>query len=1185
MRVWVETAVLGALWWIPTAVQSQDIVISEMLAASSSAVAASIRDSDGELSDWVELYHGGEALVNLAGWALTDEVEEPQKWVFPNVEMRPGEFLLVFASGKDRRLPPELHTNFKLARSGEFLALIRPDLSVASAFTPEFPEQQLGSSFGRGMEHSVLDVVPTAGTGRYFAAPLEFIPQDWTGPDFDDSRWSETRTPLGYDGKDPATFASLIETDLETEIRTRTPTIAVRMPFQLESSAAIQALRLTMRYEAGFVAYINGTEVARRNVSSGLAVLGPRRTDSVLVPEVFSLPISAELLRNGGNVLGILGFNDTVESLDFLLAPLLEASTNVVLDSAAPRFFADATPRWPNAGQSGSSFAEATVFSSPGTAFTGSFLLEITSPSPGAEIRYTLDGTEPRAQSPLYAAPLELTRVTRVRARGFEPGRLPGPITEETFVAFEPDVFTHDSDLPLVIVTSFGGSVGGAWTSMQIQMIDRQADGRTLLDAPRHHSGLGAIKTRGSSTGGREKASYSVELQDESGADRKAEILGMAEASDWILYGAFNFDRALLRNPFVYELSRRVGRWATDSRFCEVFLYTAGETIGVLDYRGVYSFMEKINRDKDRVDVEKLGLTDNAEPEVTGGYIFKVDRLDPGDEGFAGGGQRFAHVYPKEEDITPAQLDWLSGYMDTVGDLLPTVDTPAGNYEDFIDVVDFIDHHILNELTKNPDGFRLSAYYHKPREEKLRAGPVWDFDRTIGPSDDGRAGDPVGWSGAVDAGWWGRLRLDEAFMDRYRERWKELRARLIEVDHMNSIIDDLAGEVREAQARNFDRWRLPLGDDGWEGQVDHMKNWLRDRVSWMDSSLLTKPPSFSHPGGQVEKGLLVEISADEGEIFYTDDRSDPRTLDGEVGATAIAYSGPILIDRNVQLRTRARVEGELWSEFVTVTFVTDRIPIAVTEVMYNPVPPEDAPLRSVQFEWFELQNVGDAPVDISFLRFERGLTFDFTGAMDPILNPGAVTVLVQNLEAFEFQYDTSNIRVAGEFDGLLGNGAQLIRTIGPFGEEATNVTYRGDWYPEARNDGHSIELLSDPRPARELWSEPSSWRPSAAPGGTPGRVEGAADPGGGRQRPADLNQDAAVNLVDGIALLGFLVGTQTPPCATDAANAIVTDINGDGRSDLSDAAQLLNFLFLRGTPPALGTACVVIQGCPEACGG
>lgn len=100
-----------------------------------------IQDEDGENSDWIELYNAGEELVNLENWSLTDDSTNLQKWLFPSVNLEAGAYLLVFASDKDRRTEnEELHTNFKLASSGEFLALVEPGALVpAFAYSPAYP--------------------------------------------------------------------------------------------------------------------------------------------------------------------------------------------------------------------------------------------------------------------------------------------------------------------------------------------------------------------------------------------------------------------------------------------------------------------------------------------------------------------------------------------------------------------------------------------------------------------------------------------------------------------------------------------------------------------------------------------------------------------------------------------------------------------------------------------------------------------------------------------------------------------------------------------------------------------------------------------------------------------------------------------------------------------------------------
>ena len=85
-------------------------------------------DIDGDHSDWIELYNAGDAALDLGGWHLTDAADAPTKWVFPSVTLGLGEYLVVFASGKDRNeTGSELHTNFQLDKAGEYLALVGPD--------------------------------------------------------------------------------------------------------------------------------------------------------------------------------------------------------------------------------------------------------------------------------------------------------------------------------------------------------------------------------------------------------------------------------------------------------------------------------------------------------------------------------------------------------------------------------------------------------------------------------------------------------------------------------------------------------------------------------------------------------------------------------------------------------------------------------------------------------------------------------------------------------------------------------------------------------------------------------------------------------------------------------------------------------------------------------------------------
>ncbi len=130
-------------------VSSGDVIVNEFLAANLTG----LNDEDGEAQDWIELYNRGTDTVNLLGWSLTDNNDTPGKWTFPSTVLNPGQFLVIFASGKDRRAPIGtnlFHTNFKLNAFGNSLALFNAESprAVAGEFAPTYPEQRTDYSYG-----------------------------------------------------------------------------------------------------------------------------------------------------------------------------------------------------------------------------------------------------------------------------------------------------------------------------------------------------------------------------------------------------------------------------------------------------------------------------------------------------------------------------------------------------------------------------------------------------------------------------------------------------------------------------------------------------------------------------------------------------------------------------------------------------------------------------------------------------------------------------------------------------------------------------------------------------------------------------------------------------------------------------------------------------------------------------
>jgi hypothetical protein len=139
-------------------------IISEFMAANTSRAPLSqgeLLDKDGESSDWIEIWNPSPASVSLEGWFLTDNLANPTKWRFPAVELAPGGFLIVFASGKNERDPAEeLHTNFALAAGGESVALVGPDETIVHAYA-DYPPQFADISYGMSSPEANLQTQTT----------------------------------------------------------------------------------------------------------------------------------------------------------------------------------------------------------------------------------------------------------------------------------------------------------------------------------------------------------------------------------------------------------------------------------------------------------------------------------------------------------------------------------------------------------------------------------------------------------------------------------------------------------------------------------------------------------------------------------------------------------------------------------------------------------------------------------------------------------------------------------------------------------------------------------------------------------------------------------------------------------------------------------------------------------------
>ncbi len=911
---------LCALALAPLCSLSATPLISEFMADNKSA----LYDEDGDSSDWIELFNPGPNTQDLGGYFLTNDPAEQTRWEIPSPTVLPvGGTVLIFASGKDRRVG-ELHTNFRLGRSaGGYLALVNPNGQVATQEYADYPEQFENFSYGLAQTGtSSTEILVPENSACRILVPTGNIGNSWRNSSFEDSAWTNATTGIGYErsGGYENLFGS--QGDVEDLTYDTNASVYIRIPFSLATPEGLSALTLRMKYDDGFIAYLNGTEVASSNRPAGAptwnSTAGDDHSDSEAVTfEDTDITQYADLLE-ANNVLAVHLLNISTTSSDLLCLPRLDAEVVSDPDLGEAGYFQQASPGQNNGTDQGLP-AGPVEFSLAGRGFTGSLSVALSTSSPAAQIRYTTNGNIPTTSSSLYTSPISISSSTLLRARSFEASKAPGQVAENGYIELSSDARSFSSNIPVVVMERFSGGTsaanGKAFTFFAFFEPDPR-NGRTTLNSPYSLGTRGGWKIRGSSSTGFPKKAYSIEAWNEANRNKDISPLGFPEESDWILNARSTFDRSLMRNGLPYELSNQLGRYAVRTRYVELFKNDNGGNLSFSnDYDGIYTFMEKISRDPERVAVERLPASVNSEPGIAGGYMLKIDRLDPGDSGLSAGGRTLGWVYPKEDEVTSSQASWIRDYINAMNAALEAPDyaDPVTGYARYIDVDSWIDHHLLNVLTLNADALRLSTYFHKKRGGKIEYGPIWDFDRSM-DSTDSRDDNPSSWSGGTNYftfPWWNRLFTDENFWQKYIDRYFELRTGPFATANVHAIIDQMAATLNEAQSRNFQRWSDQPRFGGYNGEVNHLKNWLATRLSWMDGQFAPRPSS-SRASGTYPAGTTISLAASlrgGQKIYYTLDGRDPRP-----STTGEALEGTTILDESqaVQVLAPASNIGTAW---------------------------------------------------------------------------------------------------------------------------------------------------------------------------------------------------------------------------------------------------------------------------------
>jgi hypothetical protein len=949
-----------------------------------------------------------------------------------------------------------------------------------------------------------------------------------------------------FDGSDP-----LIATSMDAELFGVSPGAFFRLPFDVADAAAAGSLELEMAWDDGFAAWLNGVPLASRRAPAPLTAAS---TATGAGSGIESIALTTAGLQHGSNVLAIHGLNVAPDDADFLVRARLtgfSASTQAL-------YFPTPTPGEPE-GTGVTGFVEPVTFSVPRGFYSAPFTVALTTPTAGAEIRFTTDGSAPLATSALYSAPVSITGTTPLRAAAFLTGREPSIPTTSTYL------FTSQ----IVAQPAAPAGYPGSWNAIAADyaMEDSAADLAAILAQPAG-TPLATLRTQvetslrtlpalcvtasipdlfDSASGIYPNPSGRGDLWERPCSAELIPAAGSAEPGFQIngglqVMGLTSRNLALNpRLPLRVIFSRRFGPPSLRYPLYPGNPVTRFDSIA----------LRNNTRDNFGVDPNGTYIRDQWTKEHQAAL------------GVPASSGRFVHLFinglywgvynPTERPDGDYAEEHLGGDADDWDSI--TLCCPnrvkSGTSEKWQQLLTLANqgfetdakyHFILGndpDGTRNPAyevlldldnfiAFMVSGYYHASGDwpgnfyALRRRGPestgfkfiTWDSDLGLGWGNV-NADKTVSDSGA----WWsnspGQIELALRAHPEYRLRVADA----VQRHYFNGGIctpasasarwSQIAAVIEPAMGAEGARWgdyRSPLGTlTRWRTNRDsYLTGWFPHRTNIVLNQLRARglfptvnAPVFNQHGGAALPGFALTMTGSGG-IYYTLDGTDPRLWGGAVNPGLNPYSGPIILNGTTTVKART-LNGGVWSALAEASFLISPPAsvsnLVISEIHYNPDGQDEA-------EFIELMNTSVGAIDLSGVRFTAGL--DFTFAAGTTLAAGGRIVVVRDAAAFTALHG-GGLNVAGVFLSLtnLDNGGERLVLVAADGGTIADFIYEDDapWPNDADGRGYSLTLINPA--AHPDYSNPLHWRASALLHGTPGTGDATVftgDPGADADR-------------------------------------------------------------------------------------
>lgn len=764
-------------------------------------------------------------------------------------------------------------------------------------------------------------------------------------------------------------------------------------------------------------------------------------------------------------------------------------------NAAAWRYFLTPSPGACNTGTVFTLMCDKPKFGQKAGWYTNSIAVTLSTDTPGAQIRYTSDGTDPSSNSALYAGGIGLSTACSLRVRAFLTNAVPSPVETRTFLVNQPTnllaapavMLVGDPAETLFKSNGVTAVVGGAYDTNAVWYALTEDDYHIPRVRGRNVERPVSIEFGYPGSNSFEQADAGLRIAGSTYTRPRYRLQNMSntwygsavdQRPQFNLYFRSEYGPEPISFPFIPDVGK--------------------ESYESIRLRGGHNDnVQPFVHD----ELARRLMSDTGQPAARGLmaalYVNGIFRC------YYNPAERYDTRFFQERFGGTNEWDIINHAGLTSGDNIAWNNllnfaqtnnfTVLSNYQricTMVDVDNLIDYILVNAYLETTDWPNNNWYAARERSATGRFRfHEWDAEMNCGHYG-GRSNDYPIFTAILNpaprtspsAFIYARLRTNHEFRVRFADR---IHKHLFNGGALSE--SNVLGRATGLKAELNPLMRYVRNQDV---QIEWFTNWAPSRPEFLFAELMTNkfwvypgPPLFVTPGGQATNGTAVTLSNTNGAgtVYYAFDGADPRAVGGAVAGTA--YTNAIVLDRSRYILARV-LDGTNWSPVAEATYSTELPALVITELMYNPT-------STNQTEFIELYNYGSTPIPLAPVSLTDGVSFHFADGVVTSIAPGEYVLVVQNLAAFAAAYNTNGLKIAGSYTGKLANEGETLTLMHDFFGVLQQFTFKDGWYPQTDGDGFTL-TIRDPAQDRALWDAAAGWKPGAIAGGSPG----AADPGG-----------------------------------------------------------------------------------------